>query len=85
MRSKTDVQGKPLNHGVSWGEVGNVVIKGLSRGPGEPVVLDNPRRAQPRRVLSSDGVSSDLKNEGGELSVISDLEAGESFNLIVEY
>jgi hypothetical protein len=85
MRSKADVHGKPQHHGVAWNKPEQVVLKGVSRGPDEEVEVLNPRRAQPRRVLSSDGVSSSLKNEGGKLSVVSNLEAGEPFNLIVEY
>ena len=85
MRSKLDQHMQPKTHGTRWNDTDGVVIKGVSRGPGEAVELSNPRRAQPRRVLTSEGVTSDLKQESGKLSVTSDKEAGEPINLIVEY
>ena len=85
MRSKIDQDNQPVAHGSKWNDTEGVVIKAISRGPGEKVELNNPRRAQPRRVLSSDGVSSDLKQESGKLSVTSNQEAGKPINLIVEY
>lgn len=84
-RSQLGPDGQPLLHGTKWNDSNDVVIKAVSRGPGEEVELNNPRRAQPRRVMSSSGVTSDLKNEGGKLSVVSDLEAGKPLNIIVEY
>lgn len=86
MRTRLNEEGKPLNHGTKWDDTEGVVIKAVSRGPGESVKLNNPRRAQPRRVLASDGVvDSDVKNEGGELSAVSNLEAGKPITIIVEY
>ena len=85
MRSKVDQDNQPVTHGTKWNDTEGVVIKAVSRGPGEEVELSNPRRAQPRRVLSSDGVTSDLKQESGKLSVTSNKEAGEPINLVVEY
>jgi hypothetical protein len=85
MRSKLDKNSQPATHGTRWNDTAGVVIKGISRGPGVTVELFNPRRAQPRRVLSSEGVTSDLKQESGKLTVISDREAGEPINIIVEY
>ena len=85
MRSKVDQSNQPVAHGAKWNDTEGVVIKSVSRGPGEAIELSNPRRAQPRRVLSSDGVTSDLKQESGKLSVTSNKEAGEPINLVVEY
>lgn len=85
MRSHVDKHMQPKTHGTKWNDTEGVVIKSVSRGPGESVELSNPRRAQPRRVLSSEGVTSDLKQESGKLSVTSNKEAGEPINLVVEY
>lgn len=85
MRSKTDQDNQPVAHGGKWNDTDGVVIKGISKGPGEKVELSNPRRAQPRRVLSSEGVDSDLKQESGKLTVTSNKEAGKPINIIVEY
>ena len=85
MRRQIDKHMQPKTHGTRWNDTAGVVIKGISRGQGEAVELSNPRRAQPRRVLTSEGVTSDLKQESGKLSVTSDKEAGEPINLIVEY
>ena len=86
MRSKVDETGQPLNHGVKWNYTEGVVIKAISRGEGNPVPLNNHRRAQTRRVLSSQGVrDTEIKNVGGNLSAISDLPEGQPITLIVEY
>tara|TARA_R110000824_G_scaffold36262_3_gene112855 strand:+ start:5748 stop:6035 length:288 start_codon:yes stop_codon:yes gene_type:complete len=95
MRSKLDNKGQPLNHGTRWNGTDGIVIKAISRGPiedsngnlvAQEVVLNNPRRAQPRRVLSSYGVEdSDINTTGGNLTARSSLAAGETITLVVEY
>lgn len=86
MRSKLNREGQPLAHGIKWNDTEGVVIKSVSRGPGEVVELTNPRRANPRRVVSSDGVNAKgLKQESGKLSVISYKEVGEPIHIVVEY
>ena len=91
MRSRLDNKGQPLNHGTKWNDTEGVVIKAISRGPdaegeAQEVVLNNPRRAQPRRVLSSYGIEdSDINTTGGNLTALSSLAAGETITLVVEY
>ena len=85
-RSKLDRDGQPLLHGTKWNGEEGVVIKAISRGPNEKVILSNPRRAIPRRVLSSHGiVDTDLSINGSEVSVVSNKPEGEPITIIVEY
>ena len=95
MRNRLDSKGQPLNHGTRWNDTEGVVIKALSPGPGEDangnpvaqeVELNNPRRAQPRRVLSSYGIEdSDINVVGGKLTAMSSLEKGSEITIVVEY
>ena len=86
MRNRLDSKGQPLNHGTRWNDTEGVVIKSLSPGPGEEVELNNPRRAQPRRVLSSYGIEdSDINVVGGKLTAMSSLEKGSEITIVVEY
>ena len=86
MRSKVDQTGEALNHGAKWNDTSGVVIKAISRGEGQEVKLSNPRRAQPRRVLSSKGVKdTEISNSGGNLTAVSTLPAGKHITIIVEY
>ena len=97
MRSRLDSKGQPLNHGTRCNDTEGVVIKALSPGPiedipgsgnwvAQEVELNNPRRAHPRRVLSSYGIEdSDINVVGGKVTAMRALEKGAEITIVVEY
>lgn len=83
LRPELDADGL-APHGASWGKANEIVLRGVSRGPGIPVQVQHPLNGgPPRRVLSGDGRAY---RSGNALFIVpTAATAGKGFNVVAEF
>lgn len=82
LRPELDAEGL-APHGASWGKANEIVLRGVSRGPGIPIQVTHPLNGgPPRRVITGEGRAY---KSGNALFIVPTVAtAGKSFQLVVE-
>lgn len=83
LRPELDAEGL-APHGASWGKANEIVLRGVSRGPGIPIQVTHPLNGgPPRRVISGAG---NAYLSGGALFIVpTAATAGKGFHVVAEF